>query len=91
MFPKYKEIIKIDNGGILFGSSTYKQKVPDGWEKVDYVINTRHLFCGRQICIGKEKNKQFQYCPRCLIKIEQKDAFHGNTSFYEARPDNSSY
>lgn len=55
----------------------------DGWEDLGVVyptknINrghvtttiTKHGLCGTQAHVGKEKNNTFQFCPRCLCKLE---------------------
>lgn len=59
-------------------------KVPDGWEKTNETTNVRRTVtmdvyvivgtycvqCAKErLLIGKENNKLFRYCPRCMIKI----------------------
>lgn len=54
-----------------------------GWEKLgekesgheegnpwDVLTFTTHKFCGRKVYIGKENRELFEYCPRCLIKLQ---------------------
>jgi hypothetical protein len=53
----------------------------DGWEDLGLMdefredsdkITALHKFCMRRVRIGKEKGKLFKFCPRCLVKIDEK-------------------
>ncbi len=52
----------------------------DGWEDLGYIGDVHqgdktftelHSFCKTKIKIGKEDEKLFKFCPRCLIKLEE--------------------
>ena len=54
-------------------------KIPIGWEKLGKKgtfdkdgreMYHSHTFCGTRVCIGREDNVRFVYCPRCLVNID---------------------
>ena len=70
-FPKYKH------------SWVLGKKMEDGWEdrgRMGYwdpdtrvwVGGNFHAYCWQVLHIGREAGDVFMFCPRCLIKIEDK-------------------
>jgi len=78
MFPKYKKVKK----KFLFWE--YETKIPDGWKDLGLVKEVEDIekgrniiksfvcpYCYSRIAVGKEAEKIFRFCPRCMIKIKE--------------------
>jgi hypothetical protein len=38
-------------------------------DPIDYIRTPIHAFCHSKLHIGKEGERLFQFCPRCLVEI----------------------
>ncbi len=57
-FPHYAR------GGLL----QLFRKIPFGWRDIRKHWDRGCNFCGTTVRLGREKDEQFRYCPKCLIK-----------------------
>lgn len=50
-------------------------KVPDEWEDLGEISTKvrviHHSLCGTLLHVGKDKEKVFQFCPMCMIKMKK--------------------
>ncbi len=70
MFPLKTKILKRPIGWVALGAV---EDVGNFDEKLGKTMITfsYHSFCGTRVHIGKEEDKLFSFCPRCLIKIKR--------------------
>ena len=83
MFPYYKTITK--KHSFLFWKWTTTKEIEDNWQDLGYIEtlysnNVEHITicqkCKMKMKIGKENNKTFKFCPRCLEKTTKSDTYN---------------
>ena len=86
MFPNYKTITY--EHSFLFWEWTTTKKIEDNWQDLGYIEilysndaeqTTICQKCRMRMRIGKEKNKTFKFCPRCLKKTTKSDTYNSLT------------
>lgn len=68
MFPKKSRWLKRPIGWEDLGK-VEKTRTVEGGETI--ILTAVHALCNTRINIGKGEEGLFQFCPRCLVKIER--------------------
>lgn len=67
MFPQKTKWLKRPIGWEDLGKMMERSEVRDGRT---IILITTHALCNSALHAGKEEDKLFRFCPRCLVKIK---------------------
>ena len=70
-FP-HKNWLGSPKGWKDLGEKGYEKEelLQDGWTQKTYIV---HPYCRTRVNIGKEGEKLFQFCSRCMVRVEDSE------------------